>query len=184
MSSPQPVPSTLGGVAQIAYSVDDVRAAAVRFYTLTGAGPFFVRDHILVQQAESGGSPALFDHSNACGQWGEFMIELVSHHELAPERLERSMRRRPGIHHLACFVPDRTRALEWFNSASADHVLSGSSLGGAARFDFLDPGEPFDHLIECYERIAPIEELYRRVCAASFEWDGSRPVRDFSELGP
>lgn len=143
-----------------------------------------MRDHIVVAEARSGGEPAVFDHSNACGQWGDVMVELVSHHALAPERLERLMRSRPGLHHLAYFTADRTREVDRLASAGAVHVMTGSSLGGSARFDFLAPGDPLGHLLECYEPIPPIVDLYRRIRAASVGWDGARPVRPFSELGP
>jgi hypothetical protein len=112
------------------------------------------------------------------------MVELVSHHELAPERLERLMRGRPGIHHLAYFIPDRTSEMARLEAADATQVLSGSSLGGSARFDFVAPGVPFDHLLEYYEGIPAIVDLYDRIRAAAVGWDGSRPVRPFSELGP
>lgn len=40
--------SLLGRPVQVAYAVRDVRGAAARFASTTGAGPFFVNEHIPV----------------------------------------------------------------------------------------------------------------------------------------
>jgi catechol 2,3-dioxygenase-like lactoylglutathione lyase family enzyme len=169
-----------GKIVQIAYAVDDVRSGAERFHDLTGAGPFFVRDHIAID-ARSHDGPAVFDHSNACGQWGDVMVELVTHHELSPETLDRAMRREhPGFHHVAYFVEDREAEIDRLLSAGAALVVTGTA--GATRFAFVAPGEPLNHLLEFYEPASPLIDFYRRVRMASIGWDGSRPVRERAEL--
>lgn len=170
-----------GRIVQIAYAVDDVRAAALRFHTVTGAGPFFVRDHIPIDRAVHGSAPAVFDHSSACGQWGELMVEFVTHHRLEPAGLDRAMRRsRPGFHHVAWFVEDLDRELDRLAAASAEPVLVADT--GAVRFAFVDPGEPVGHLVECYEPNDYLQAFYRAVRSAAVGWDGARPVRPRAEL--
>ncbi len=180
MTTEWPAPENRGQIVQIAYAVDDVRSGAERFHRLTGAGPFFVRDHILID-AESEGAPAVFDHSNACGQWGSVMVELVTHHELSPETLDRAMRRKnPGFHHVAYFVDDREAEIDRLLAAGCTLVVKGAA--GATKFAFVEPDEPLNHLLEFYEPAAPLVDFYRRVRAASVGWDGARPVRERAEL--
>lgn len=173
-------PECRGRIVQIAYAVEDVRVGAEWFHSVTGAGPFFVRDHITIDAVRDD-APAVFDHSNACGQWGDVMVELVTHHELAPRSLDRTMRReRPGFHHVAYFVDDREAEIERLRETGADVVVTGRA--GATRFAFMDPGEPLNHLLEFYEPAEPLIDFYRRVRTASIGWDGSRPVRERAEL--
>ena len=77
----------LGRIVQIAYAVDDVRAAARSFAERLGAGPFFVRHHDLPRHVDHHGAAGEFDHSSAYGQWGAVQVELVEVHRAAPSSL-------------------------------------------------------------------------------------------------
>jgi hypothetical protein len=163
-------------IVQIAYAVDDVRAAALRWHELTGAGPFFVRDHVPTVRVLAGGESAVFDHSCALGQWGEVMVEFVHHHQLAPDGLEREMRRGGhGIHHVALFVDNLDRERRHLEASDIPLLMEAETP--EVRFMFFDPGEEMGHLVECYERTPYLDRLYRRVREASLGWDGTEVVR-------
>jgi catechol 2,3-dioxygenase-like lactoylglutathione lyase family enzyme len=164
-------------IVQVAYAVPDVRAAALRWHALTGAGPFFVREHVPTVRVEAGGEPAVFDHSCALGQWGEVMVEFVHHHALAPVALEAGMRRGGrGIHHVALFVADLDAERDRLTAAGVPLLMEAETP--EVRFMFFDPGPEFGHLIECYERTPYLDRLYNRVAAAAVGWDGGEVLRE------
>jgi hypothetical protein len=164
-------------VVQVAYATTDVRAAALRWNEVYGAGPFFVRDNVPTKRVTVDGVEAVFDHSCALGQWGNVMVELVHHHTLAPQALERDMRRgSAGIHHVACFVDDLEAARDRLVAAGARVVMDAQTP--EVRFLFLDPGPGYGHLIELYEETAYMSKLYALVREASVGWDGSDVIRE------
>ena len=95
-------PVELGRIVQVAYAVDDVRAAARSFAERVGAGPFFVRHHDLPRRVDHRGAAGEFDHSSAYGQWGAVQVELVEVHRAEPaslaEIVQRSERDPPRRH--------------------------------------------------------------------------------------
>jgi hypothetical protein len=170
------MPVTLRMV-QVAYATTDVRAAARRWNELYGAGPFFVRENVPMKRVTVDGEDAVFEHSCALGQWGNVMVELVHHHGLAPEPLERDMRRgSTGIHHVACFVDDLEAARDQLVKEGARVVMDAQSP--EVRFIFVDPGPDYGHMIELYEQTPYMTELYARVREASVGWDGSDLIRE------
>ncbi|GLX11153.1 VOC family protein [Microbispora sp. NBRC 16548] len=169
----------LGPVVQIAYATTDVRKAALRWHELTGAGPFFVREHVPMAGVTSGGGPAVFDHSCALGQYGDVMIELVHHHALEPQGLEDVMRRDGrGVHHVAHFVDDLEETRAFLESRDVPLVMDAQSE--EVRFLFFDPGPEVGHLIECYEATDYLRTLYAKVRRASVGWDGRNVLRERS----
>jgi Glyoxalase/Bleomycin resistance protein/Dioxygenase superfamily len=164
-------------VVQVAYATTDVRAAARRWHELYGAGPFFVRDDVPTKRVTVDGEEAVFEHSCALGQWGDVMVELVHHHRLAPEALERDMRRgSTGIHHVACFVDDLEEARDQLARGGARVVMDAQTP--EVRFLFVDPGPELGHLVELYEQTPYLSALYAQVREASVGWDGSDVVRE------
>lgn len=175
-----PVGADRREVVQVAYVVDDIWRGAETWHRLTGAGPFFVREHIPIETATTAdGQPAVFDHSSACGQWGDVMIELVTHHDLGPDVMASAMRRPPGVHHVAWFVDDLDEERHRLETLGGTTVLEAAT--GDIRFGFFEvPG--MGHLVECYQPNDYLRELYDAVRHAAQRWDGSRPVRLRDEL--
>jgi hypothetical protein len=161
----------LGGPVQIAYAVGDVTEAAAR-WAAHGVGPFFVREHIEVTNVRIRGAAASFDHSSAYAQWGDLMIELIHQHDGGPEPVVGSS----GIHHVAHFVDDfATAAAQLVGTGHSEILYAETSTG--MPFAFHDGGVERGHLIEIYERTAPLARFYDMVRAASVGWSGADPVR-------
>jgi hypothetical protein len=162
-------PAGLGAPVQVAYAVTDVAAAAATFAAQTGAGPFFVIEHIAIETARVHGAPASFDHSSAYGQWGPIMVELVEEHTppLVPP---------PGLHHLAFMVPDLRASTVACTTQGWPEVLWARTAGGQ-EFAFCDARQQRGHLIEMYEPSTRLLSFYEMVAGASRAWDGSLPVR-------
>ena len=163
----------LGPPVQIAYAVNDVHAAAERFAATTGAGPFFVVEHIGITSARVHGEPGVFDHSSAYGQWGALMVELVQEHSapLVPPD--------GRVHHLAFLVPDLTAAVTDCADRGWPDVLWAHTTAGQS-FAFCDARTERGHLVELYEPTERLHAFYAMVATAADRWDGSRPVRPIS----
>jgi Glyoxalase/Bleomycin resistance protein/Dioxygenase superfamily len=168
----------LGRVVQLAYAVDDVRAAARSFAEELGAGPFFVRRHRPTRSVTHRGGEGAFDHSSAYGQWGTVQVELVEMHDVRPPSLAEAVRRTSGIHHMAYFVAsiddeqDRLERLGW------PSVLLAQTASGL-RFAFHDARAQLGHLIEIYEPSDGVLGLYAMVAQAAAGWTGDDPVREW-----
>jgi hypothetical protein len=162
-------PTGLGAPVQVAYAVTDVSTAAALFAKQTGAGPFFVIEHIAIESARVGGNRESFDHSSAYGQWGPIMVELV-HEHAAP------LVQPPGLHHLAFMVPDLAVSMAECATHGWPELLWARTTGGL-EFAFCDARHQRGHLIELYEPSPRLLKFYEMVVGASRGWDGSLPVR-------
>ena len=167
----------LGPPVQIAYAVADVRSAARSWAAHLGAGPFFVREHIALEDVVVRGRPGTFDHSSAYGQWGAVMVELVEDHGDGPSPVRDMFPRDgSGLHHLAFFV-------ENLDVAVADLLTEGHELAMSARtasglvFCFVDTRATPGHMVELYEPTSSLRGFYSTVGAAADGWDGGDPVR-------
>jgi hypothetical protein len=74
-------------IHHIGFHVPDLRAAVDTWVTVYGAGPFYLLEHVAFDECTSGGTPAVFDHSAAFGQWGAVPVELQQVHDLRPAEL-------------------------------------------------------------------------------------------------
>lgn len=161
----------LGAPVQIAYAVADVERAAAS-WAARGVGPFFVREHIEVTNVRVRGRASSFDHSSAYGQWGDLMVELIHQHDGDEDPVVGSA----GIHHVAHFVDDFATAAADLTDGGHVEVLYAETTTGMP-FAFHDGGIERGHLIEIYERTAPLARFYEMVRAASVDWNGADPVR-------
>jgi catechol 2,3-dioxygenase-like lactoylglutathione lyase family enzyme len=159
----------LGPPVQLAYAVGDVRDAAEQRAAATGAGPFFVLEHIPLADVRLHGEPSEFDHSSAYGQWGSFMVELVVEH--SPALVE------PGhLHHLAFMVASLPDAEAWCVDAGWPELLWAKTSAGQ-EFAFMDARAELGHLIELYQPSPRLLDFYAMVADAAIDWDGREPVR-------
>ena len=161
----------LGGPVQIAYAVGDVERAAAA-WAARGIGPFFVREHIEVTNVRRRGVAATFDHSSAFAQWGHVMIELIHQHDGGGDPIVGT----EGIHHVAHFVDDFTSTSIALVATGHAEVLFAETASGMP-FAFHDAVAERGHLIEIYERTAPLARFYDMVRIAAVGWDGVDPVR-------
>lgn len=157
---------------QLAYAVDDVERAAATFAATFGAGPFFVRHHPVLATVDARGARGTFHHSSAYGQWGDVQVELVALHDDPPP---------PGLHHVARFVPSLDEEVARLTASGWPLLFEASSSSGV-RFAFCDARPDLGHLLEVYEPVPALVELYAGVAMAADGWDGSSSVRPMEAL--
>jgi hypothetical protein len=163
---------------QIAYAVPDAASAAAEWAGRTGAGPFFLREHIPLEDVVYRGRPARFDHTSAYGQWGPVMIELVQDHGTGPSVIrERYGPGDSGLHHLAFFVDDLDATTDGLGALGHELAMDARTAGGV-RFRFVDTVATYGHMLELYEATDRLRAFYATVADAAVGWDGTAPVRE------
>ena len=173
-----PPPTELGRIVQVAYAVGDVREAARDFAARLGAGPFYVRHHDLPRHVDHRGKEGRFDHSSAYGQWGPVQVELVQVHDAAPATLAKIVQRTSGIHHVATFVASLDEEQRRLESLGWPAVMTAETAGGM-RYAFHDARPVLGHLLEVYEPVPGVRQLYQMVADAARGWSGEDPVREW-----
>ena len=160
------------GIVQIAYVVDDVIEAAERFAKTMGAGPFFIGRNIPLSDCLYRGKEAPLDHSNALGQCGPVMLELVMQHNDGPSAF-RDMYApgKEGIHHMATFAADFDAEVERYAKLGFEAANVATTTTGI-RFAYIDTTPQLGHMMEFYQDEPIIRGFYKMVSDASVGWDG------------
>lgn len=150
-------------VRQVAYAVDDARAAALRHHQLFGSGPYFVMDHIPLRRSLHRGVDAPFDHSSAYGQWGEVMVEFMQQHNDGPSAVRDVYPKgSEGFHHVALIVDDLAEARAHFGAMGLEEALYAEMEDGF-QFVMVDAMKPLGHMIEIYEGVPALTDFYTLV---------------------
>ncbi|WP_311270467.1 VOC family protein [Sphingobium sp. WCS2017Hpa-17] len=169
----------IGGlpIRQVAYFVEDVRAAAIAHAATFGSGPYFVADHIPLKRSLHRGVAAPLDHSSAYGQWNDLMIEFVQQNNpgssafrdmFAPEG--------EGFHHVALIVDDLDTARAACEQAGFTNALE-AEMNDGFRFLMMDAVARYGHMIELYEGAPVLTGFYDVVRQASVDFDGRDVIR-------
>ncbi len=167
----------LGPPVQIAYAVVDAHDAARKWVEGFGAGPFFIAEHIPVTNVVHRGTPAVFDHTSAYGQWGEIMVELVQDHGEGPSAVrDLYAPGESGLHHVAYFVDDLDEATAELAKRGFPLAMSAEARG-ETRFHFVDAVAELGHFLELYELSPELKSFYEKVRDEAIGWDGSNPIR-------
>jgi Glyoxalase/Bleomycin resistance protein/Dioxygenase superfamily len=170
-----PQRADLRPVHHVGYVVPDLRAAIDRWVTTVGAGPFFMMEHMQLDEALYLGEPCVFDHSMAFGQWGPIAIELQEMHDVQPAALARRVAANPGRVNHAAFV-------------SADPAQERDRLAELGMPTFLrlrkahvevtwHDNPDLGHAVEVHRSSPELIALNDGFAQAARDWDGSEPLR-------
>lgn len=174
-----PIPAglaALGPIMQLAYVPRDFDAA-LRYWTeQVGAGPFFMLEHVALENVKYRNAPSAPDFSMALGYWGDMQIELIVQHNDAPS-IYKNWRDagRQGIHHVCIVVDDMQAARAAADRAHAPVVQEGTIPGGEVIY--VDPGEHAGMLIELVKLPPEALQGFAYMREQARNWDGSDPIR-------
>jgi hypothetical protein len=166
-------------VRQIAYFVQDIRAAALTHHELFGSGPYFVAEHIPLRSAVHRGVERPLDHSSAYGQWGEVMIEFVQQNNPGPSAFHDVYSEATGgqgIHHVALFVDDVDAALARYADVGFVTALRAEMNDGFV-FAFVDTVAAYGHMIELYAPLPQLTGFYAMVADAAKSFKGGEVIQ-------
>ena len=168
----------LGAPHHHAYVVDDIEATVRRLVEGLGAGPFFLIEHVPLEDVRSRGEPAELVHHSAFGCRGAEVIELMQPLSLAPERVAQGFSApRPRIQHLAYVVPPAEVA-ELRASLDARGLTEYlSSWLGGAETTLHDASAVLGHDLEIHADGEGLRGFFAMVRAGADDWDGSEPLR-------
>jgi len=124
---------------QNAWVVDDLQAAMRRWTETCGVGPFFLLEHVAMQDVTYRGQPATIDCSIALAQAGRTQIELIEQHCDQPSVYRDLVPRgQTRFHHVATFANDYDRELALVVEHD-DAKTGGREIVGVGRLSKL-PG--------------------------------------------
>jgi len=170
----------MGGVAQTAFIVPDLRQAIDRWVADMRAGPFFVLPNFLIPGQTYRGEESRADITLAMGFAGHMLIELIQPLDDHPSVYQETIRLRGyGFHHvgIACADVDAdSRAYQ----ARGYHEAFRATVPTGGEVVYLDNGTGAQlGFLELLPVTPGMNETFTRFWHASRDWDGRDPVRSF-----
>lgn len=168
-----------GPMFQMSWVVRDLEAAMLRWVATTGAGPFFVNPHAVVDKGRYRGGPAGHDYTVALAQSGAMQIELIAQHDDIPSIYNEIGDPGPvgTFHHMACFVDDAEA--EFARYAAMGAPLAFDGWFGTMRLGYVDTRARIGCMIDILEHDEACERIFDLIARASVGWEGHDPIRAF-----
>ena len=170
----------MGGIAQTAFVVEDLRASIDHWISNCNAGPFFVLDHFLIPGQVYRGEESKADITIAMGFAGHMLIELIQPLDNHPSVYQETIRHRGyGFHHfgIACADVDAA-SLEYQQRGFAEAFRAQVPTGG--QVVYLDDGTgPQWGFLELLPVTPGMDETFTSFWRASQDSDGREAVRSF-----
>ena len=161
---------------QQAWVVDDLAAAMRRWTEVCGVGPFFVLEHVPMENLTYRGRPAKLDCTIALAQAGRTQVELIEQHCDNPSIYRDIVPKgRSAFHHAAVICQDYDRELAHYQSMGLALAATGSF--GDMRFAYVDTSRDLDCVVELIEDMPSIRSHFKMIADAAAGWDGKEPVR-------
>ena len=153
----------LGTVVQVAYAIENLKDATTSWSKLFGIGPFFIKEHIPLENVRVNGVNSTFDHSSAYAQWGPIMLELICEHtQRLTNRLSQKEEPASSVHHHAIFVSNLEKASKDLKEMGFGEILYAETHSGFP-FAMHDTRSVLGHFVEIYEPNEELTAFYRMV---------------------
>ena len=169
----------VGQVVQIAYTVQDIRAAIDWWVNDGKVGPWFLLDSFTGPEQRYRGEPTQADVAIAMSFTGHMMIELIQPKDQKPSVYQETIRQRGyGFHHIA-------RALEDVESERAAyekrgyHVAFSTPVPSGGTVYYMGDGPNAPGFIELIPATPGMDEMFTRYWRAAVDWDGTDAIRPF-----
>jgi hypothetical protein len=168
----------LQNIVQIAYYVNDIEAAAKKAHAAFGTGPFYIYQHIELNDVSYRGQKTELDHSSAYAQAGPLMIEFTQQHNKARSTFtDMYADGEEGFHHVAIFVDNLAAEMARLASKGCATVTHYFTRDGNVEVAFIDTREIFGHMVELYKPVEALSRFYAAVEKSVKNWDGKELFR-------
>jgi methylmalonyl-CoA/ethylmalonyl-CoA epimerase len=169
-------------IFQNAWVVDDAEAAAMRWVTELGVGPFFFTEHTdNLTDITYRGQPSELSMIVGLAQAGPIQIELIQPTTDKPSAYRDSVEPGTvGFHHMCVWTHDIDADTEYFEQLGYPAATMGDA--GHVRFGYYDTRPLLGCMLEVVEHRPAIVEHFQRIADIGAQWDGTRPIRPRSEL--
>lgn len=180
--------SALPMFSEVCYVVHDVEKAVLQWSKTVGAGPFFLIEPHDKKRLYRG-KPCNDPHKVALGNMGSTVIEFIQPLDDTPSIWREILDvKGEAVHHvfpnIQPMTPEDYDARFLAYQASGLEVALTGEVEGIGRHSFFDALDRMGCFIELLE----VSPLIWGFCQAQYkahqEFDGTRPLRDFSELMP
>jgi hypothetical protein len=166
---------------QIGFVVDDLVAAAMRWASVMGVGPFHVLPRRDVPCTFRGVETSL-DAQQAIGQAGPVQIELIQEFGDRPS-IYRQLTEMGGsrLHQLCTITPHYKEALAHYMQAG--YEVANEMAPRGQHMALIDTVEDFGFFTEVVEETEEFLANLATIATACAEWDGRDPVRVLTRDG-
>lgn len=169
-------------IFQNAWVVDDAEAAAMRWATEFGVGPFFFTeytDHL--SDVIYRGQPSELSMIVGLAQAGPVQVELIQPTTDKPCAYRDSVEPGTvGFHHMCVWTHDIDADTGYFDDLGYPTANMGNA--GHVRFAYYDTRPFMGCMLEVVEHHPAIAEHFQQIADAGAHWDGTRPIRSRSDL--
>ncbi len=167
------------GVIQMAYVVEDLRAAIEHWAGKLRVGPWFVLEQFTGVDPVYRGQPSRAEIALAMSFAGHMNIELIQTKNDAPSVYRELIERRGyGFHHWGVATWNFDAAVARYESAG--HALAFRlAVPSGGRVGYMDTTAVLPGYTELIELGGAFDEVFGRFYRASVGWDGKDPIRSF-----
>jgi hypothetical protein len=169
----------VGQVIQIAYTVQDIRAAMDWWVKNGKTGPWFLLDSFTGPEQRYRGGPTTADIKLAMAFAGHMMIELIQPLDEQPSVYRETISQRGfGFHHVGIAVAD-VEAERRSYEGRGYHVAFSTPVPSGGTVYYMGDGPDAPGFIELIPATAGMDELFTKYWRASVGWDGRDAIRPF-----
>jgi hypothetical protein len=171
----QPWPEGEYRFFQLGFVVDDILAAAARWASVYGVGPFHVvpvyEQHLIYHGAET-----TITGQVAVAQAGPVQIELIQQHCNRPSIFrEWSRGGRCAFHQLATVTPDYDGKKAYYEGLG--YELAAENRSSRVRVAYFDTVEDFGFYTEVIQQTPGFLANLNKISQTCAAWEGTDPVR-------
>jgi hypothetical protein len=171
-----------GGIAQVAYVVEDLHEGMREFARRLRIGPWFYAEVYEVMDARYRGQPTDMRMGLALAFSGSMCFELIHMVDDKPSVYRDFVQRRGyGFHHLGLATREYDAEVERYRAMGYEVEFTGRTPRGI-RFGYLDTSDRLPGMLELIEFNEQQERFYSQIQRASQDWDGTDPFRPLTAL--
>ncbi len=166
-----------GAITQNGYVVRDIEAAMRHWSDVLGIGPWFYSERAPIEDFQYRGAPSDCVISIALANSGALQIELIEQRNDAPSLYRDFLDAgHEGLQHIAYWTDRFDDALRVADNLGWRLGQSGH-VGMPGRFAYFDTEAHPGTVVELSETNGPKGAMFKRIAAASRDWDGRDPIR-------
>jgi len=169
----------VGQIVQMAYIVEDIRAAIDWWIRDARTGPWFLLESFLGEDHIYRGTRSRADVKIAMAFAGHMQIELIQPKDDNPSVYRETKAARGfGFHHVGIASADVDTEIAAYEARGYELAFrAGVPTGGAVAY--LDGGPTLPGFVELIPATPEMDAGFTAFWRASLEWDGEDPIRPF-----